>query len=223
MWTNRFAMKLGLLVIFVGTAVGTVTVYRFVKPTKPFLVTSSPKGTYAVAFTGDRERPKYPFITHHVMYSVTKNQKDYLDPTSIHSGDWMDASFELQYPDYQWVSEDILQLFRGEFFSKEPRESIRVINKATEKVQYLRIDSIDAFLLFDIQPTSEITLTVSARRGDSRWIEVECGLSEGRNIKQDDVTFIVDSNKKGPFTYDITIDDSGITINSSELRRYEPK
>jgi hypothetical protein len=195
--------------------VGSLALFRVLKAPEPFLAISSPKGTYLIQFTGHRDRPKLPLVNHQVDFSVTKNQQVYLANRFVHSADWMDMPFDLAYPDYRWLSENILQLYDAESFNSRQTKIIRVINKTSRRIQYVRVKSNDSFLLLDIQPGSTTILEVTAR-ADFRWIEVEGGFSNDRLIKSINRDFDVSQNYKGPLPYDIVIDDNGVSIVSAE-------
>ena len=80
----------------------------------------------------------------------------------LHSGDWLDPSFDLLYPQHTWVRVDLLHFHRKEFFDEGRRESIIIQNRTNRVIQYLQVTSVDSFLLFDILPGALTTLVVSA-------------------------------------------------------------
>jgi hypothetical protein len=139
----------------------------------------------------------------------------------LHSGDWFDPSFELLYPDHKWESDDILHFYKKEFFADGPPEKIVVLNKTREVIQYLRVTSVDTFLLFGVQPESTTTVAVSPPRGDFTWINVEGEFQGGRPIKGNGVGFLIAKGKKGPFAYSIYINENSFAIQSPELERYK--
>jgi len=223
MFENKAIVNLALLFTFVGVAVGSVTLFKIATEPKAFLSTSSPRRTYTVSLTGRKDRPKVPFVNHQVLFSVSRDQKVFLANKYLHSGDWFDPSFDLLYPEHMWVSDDILQFYKKEFFSEGQHESIVVANETKKTIQYLKVASVDIFLLFNIQPGSTTTLTVSAPRGDSRWIDVDGEFPEGQSTKQNGVGFVFSKAKKGPFTYYIYVDEGASKIESSELEKYKEK
>lgn len=212
MLIKKYVASISLGLVFVGTAVGAVVLFRVLKDPKPFLTISSPQGTYVIQFTGDRERPKFPLVNHHVAFSVIRNQQVYVASKVIHSCDWLDKPFDFAYPDHRWLSENTLQLYNARRFNAGQADRIRVINKTLESVQQLRVKSDDSFLVFDIQPGSTTILPLTVRRGDFRWIKVEGGFSKGGLIKPVIADFDIESNSTGPFTYDILIDENGASI-----------
>ena len=214
---KRMIWRIALLVTFVAAAVGSVTLVKTIIPAEPFLTTTSPKGTYTVRLTGRKDRPRIPFVDHKVRFSVTKGEKLFLADKFLHSGDWLDPSFELWYPENSWLSENILQFYKKEFRSDGAQESIIVLNKTAETIPFLRIVSVDTFLLFDVQPGTQSTLMVSASRTDSRWVSVEGELSGHRAIKSAEEGFVVAAGQKGPFVYYIYVTENGITIERRPL------
>lgn len=105
MFENKSIVNLALLIIFVGVAVGSVTLFKITTEPEAFLSTSSPRGTYTVRLTGRKDRPKVPFVSHRVVFSVSRDKEVFLANKYLHSGDWFDPSFDLWYPEHTWVSQ----------------------------------------------------------------------------------------------------------------------
>jgi hypothetical protein len=221
MFENKVIVNLVLLFTFIGAAVGSVTLFKITTQSEAFLITTSPKGTYTVRLTGQKDRPKVLFVTHQVLFSVSEGEKVLLANEYLHSGDWLDPSFDLSYPEHTWVSDDILQFYKKKFFDEGQHKSIVVINKTKEMIQYLRVTSVDTFLLFGVRPESTTTLTVSPPRRDSEWIEVEGEFLGGRRIKGDGVAFLIPKGKNGPFAYYVYINENSLTIESPDLEKYK--
>jgi len=216
---KRIIWGIALLVTFVVAAVGSVILVRTLIPAGPFLTTTSPKGTYTVRLTGRKDRPRIPFVNHEVRFSVTKGEKLFLSDKFLHSGDWLDPSFELWYPENSWFSENILQFYKREFRSDGAQESIIVLNKTAQTIPFLRIVSVDTFLLFDVQAGTASTLAVSAPRTDSRWVSVEGELAGHHAIKSAEEGFVLAAAQKGPFVYYVYVTENGISIESLDLQK----
>src|SRR5829696_1819241 len=216
---KRLIGRLALLFAFIVAAVGSVTVFQAIRPGEPFLSTTSPQGTYTVQLTGQQDRPRIPFVEHEVRFSVTRDEKAHLANKFLHSGDWMDPSFELWYPEHSWLNEHVLQFYKKEFRSDGAQESVLVVNKTSETILYLRVASVDTFLILDAAPGSATTLTVSAPRTDSRWISVEGEFAGGRSIKREGVGFAIPKGQKGPFVYHVYVNENGVAIESPDLQR----
>ena len=221
MFENRVIVNLILLFTFIGIAVGSVTLLKMSGQSEPFLSTTSPKETYVVRLTGRKDRPRVPFRVHQVLFSVSSDEKVLLADKHLHSGDWLDPSFELWFPEHTWVSDDVLQFYKKEFFDAGQHESIVVVNKTKEIIQYLRVTSVDTFLLFSLQPEFSRTLVVSPPRTDSRWIKAEGEFLGGQRIEGSGAGFLFPREKKGPFAYYIYVNENGLTIESPNLEKYK--
>jgi len=175
----------------------------------PFFATRSPGGTYTVNFTGQKQRPF--FFTNTVNYDVLKNGQLFLPSSHIHSGDALDISFELAYPNHRWLNEDILQLYREQYFNDGKPDTLVVINRTGQVIKYLKVDSVDKFLFFDLQPGAEVKLLNSPSRGDYKWLDVDGEFNDGRRIgRAEDLS---DDNKlDGPFTYYVYVNESGVAF-----------
>src|SRR5215213_1569203 len=109
---RRIIVKLALLFTFIAAAVGAVQVANITSERVAFLTTSSPNGTYVVRLFGQKDRPKVPMVSHEVVFSVTREGKALSADNFFHSGDWLDPSFDLIYPQHSWVKENVLHFYR---------------------------------------------------------------------------------------------------------------
>lgn len=205
-------MKLILLVVFAAAMISGVLIVRTTSQPEVFLTITSPNGNYTVSLAGQKDRPKLPFVSHEVRFSVTKEGKETSTNNFLHSGDWLDPSFALWYPQHKWITENGLQFYKEEFFNDGQRERISVQNKTDKVIEYLRVTSIDSFLLFDIPPGATTTLTVSPPRSDNRWISVTGEFRDRQQIGQKGEGFSFGKDRKGPLTYFVAINVDGLTI-----------
>lgn len=214
--------NLVLLFTFVGVAVGTIHIVQTIRHREVVLTTSSPASTYTVTLAGQRDQPKVLWLSHEVRFSVSKSKgaKESLTNKYLHFGDGFDPSFDHLYPQHKWVQENVLQLYNEEFLNDAERDNIVVQNKTDKVIEYLRVTSTDTFLLFDIQPGATFTLVDSDARSDTRWINVQGEFPERRKIKETGTNFLFPKGAKGPFTYFISINSDGLTIESPGLEKY---
>jgi hypothetical protein len=220
MKTNKAILRLSLLLTFVMTALASAAIVSRCQR-DVVLTTSSPKGTYTVRLTGQRDRPKVPLLSHQVLFSVNKDGKEVLTNEYLHSGDWLDPSFDVLYPQHNWVREDMLHFYRKEFFDEAGRESIVIVNRTDRVIHYLQVTSVDSFLLFDIPPGALTTLVASAPRSDLRWLAAEGEFVDGRKIERYGADFLLHSVSKQSFVYYVYIDEGGLKIESPDLPQYK--
>ncbi len=107
--SKKTVKSLIFIALFLGTLTLSLALYKFFVNRSPFLVTASPKGTYIVKLTGQKERPY--FFTNEVRFHVFKSEEPFLINKHLHSGDAFDLSFELGYPNYQWLDENVLHFY----------------------------------------------------------------------------------------------------------------
>jgi len=184
-----------------------------------FLVTSSPLQTYTVKLTGQKERPR--FFTVEVRFDAYRQGSPIWMNQYLHSGDWMDISFELAYPDHHWRSENILHFYREENFRNRDRGPTvaTLINDTDQVIEYLKLESEDIFLIFDLHPHSKAVLEISPPMSDVQGIGIEGKFSNGETF-QKGAGFDVKDKRKVPLTYTISLNDNDISIASSFL--YSP-
>lgn len=201
-----------------GTVFMSLVIAHAFAKASPFLTLTSPGGVYTVNLTGSKGRPY--FFTNTVRFSVLKSGQPYLSDTYLHSGDAFDPSFEVGYPDHRWPHDNVVQFYRKEAYDKSKADTLIVVNRTNEVVKYLRIQSEDKFLLFDIQPGGEITLSVSPSRGDLKWVEAEGEFSHGRHIGRHGVDFKIRKELGGAFTFYIYLNENGSNIESPQLENF---
>lgn len=202
----------------VGAALLSLGITRFVVKPSPFLTATSPGGTYAVSLTGSKERPY--FFTNTVRFSVLKNGEPFLADKYLHSGDAFDPSFGADYPQHRWVQENVAQFYREESFNTGTADRLVVVNRAGEVVKYLRLQAVDKFLLFDLQPGATVTLSTSPSRGDLKWVEAEGEFAHGRKIERRGDDFKIRKGLGGPFTFYIYLHENGAVMESPQLEKY---
>ena len=204
------------LLIFIGGLFGasilTFALYKISINRSSFLVTSSPKGTYTVELTGQKERPY--FFTNEVRFHVLKNEKLFLRNKYLYSGDSFDLSFELGYPNYEWLNENALHFYDGKKFNAGKPDTLIIFNKTDKMIKYLRVQSTDKFLLFNIQPGSETKISVTNFSKEYLWVDVEGENFEGQIIGN---SANLSKNKTThPFTFYIYVNNGSLTIESSQ-------
>lgn len=119
---------------FLGILLGSLVAYSFVLQSSAFLTTTSPQGTYTIDFTGQRDRPVVPLVDHSVRFNVFKDGKPFASDKDLHSGDWLDPSFDLLFPQHQWLSDKTLHLYREEYRRETPHDSVVVTNNTDSEI-----------------------------------------------------------------------------------------
>ena len=209
-------------VSLIGGLILSFTLYRASGGSSEFFTTSSPNGTYRVSLTGRKARPALGF-TNEVCFEVLKNGEPFIPKTYLHSADSFDLSFEAGYPNHDWLSENMLHFYREEYFNKGRPDKLIVANKTAETIRYLRVQSIDKFLLFDLQASSSVELAASPPRGDIKWVGAEGEFSNGRKIELKGVNFKTREELGSAFIYYISVTDHGLVVESPQLEKYESK
>src|SRR5262245_2284647 len=97
--------------LVVVTLVGILAHWWFAGPVVWFS-SSSPENSYKIELTGDKGRGGF-FIPAVVKYNLIKNGHLLAENRKAHSGDAMDISFELAYPEYTWINENVMRFWRN--------------------------------------------------------------------------------------------------------------
>ena len=175
-----------------------------------FFTTSSPNGTYSVSLKGDERRTL--LLPHEVRADVLKSGRPFVSNIFMHSShNAFDLSFEAGFPDARWLSDNALEFYRREYFEKGS-DSLIIENSSNRAVQFMRVQALNKFLVFDIQPGSSISLQIPAARGDSQWIALEGAFNDNQKIGFYQRSFDRRSTQRVRFNYQILITPSGIQI-----------
>jgi hypothetical protein len=220
--TKRIKLVAGGTAVLIGVFLVSLTLYRAGGGLSEFFVTSSPNGTYRVSLSGRKGRPPLG-LTSEVRFEVFKNGELFVPKKYLHSGDSFDLSFEAGYPNHGWLRENVLHFYRDEYLKKDRLDTLRVANRTSEKIRYLRVQSIDKFLLFDVEPFSSMEFAASPPRGDIKWVGAEGEFSNGQKIELTGVNFKTRRELGEAFVYYVSVTDHGLVIESPQLEKYEPE
>jgi hypothetical protein len=208
------------LIILLGVLFVSLIAYRTFAQESLISTITSPDKTYALRLTGQKSRPKVPLIAHTVYFDLFRNNEPVELKKVLHSGFWFDASFDTSYPRHSWVSNSIIMFYQK--ISKENERDTLILSNNTDKwIRYVRVQSVDLFLIFDVKPKSQTKLTAYPQTWLS-WLTVEGEFVDGNIISKNGTNFSIDPKLKGPFQYNISINDAGPEIESPQLKKYEP-
>ena len=182
---------------------------------------ASPNGDLVLRLTGDPTRATTPFRDHSVYFDLSRNAQPVLSNKFLHFGDWLDPSFNDLYTQHRWLSNTTIQFLREA--APEPEcDRLVVRNNTDQAISYLRIESRDLFLVFNLDPRSEVRIRPtpqSPQTSDLSWIEVEGEFADNRRIDWKGVNFTI-REQKGPFDYHISINAGGAQVTSPQLAEY---
>lgn len=209
-----------VLCLLVGAVSLSVLAFATSACVAPVTRIESPDKTYVLHLRGSTSRPDVPLIEHSVYFDLYRHGKQVVREGKLHSGDWFDPAFENLYGDYTWVNSSTL-IFHRRRGRKESRDNVNLTNNTSKSITFLRVQSGDLFLLFDLKPGAQASLSASPQTWLS-WITAEGQFEDGRSIPRQGVNFQIEPGLKGPFTYEIVINNDGPTISSSQLPVYRP-
>jgi len=209
---RKIATAIPIVIIILAAAVGLLVAWC---RGSTILTTSSPSRTYTVTIAGRKDKPIFP-VDYTVRMSVSKAGKSFLSERRVHSGDWLDAPYASLYPNFSWVSDNVLHLYRKQYFEGHPSEVI-VRNNLNEPVRFLRLNSYSMYFLFDLESGSETKVLIPPSRGDNTSIYVEGEFSEERKISGVGESFT--TNKPSTYYVDITRNGLTITIENPEVSK----
>ena len=177
-----------------------------------FLTTASPHNTFSVKLKGDKGRPL--IIPNEVRADVFKFGQPYISDIWLHStGDSFDVSFESGFPNVRWLNDRTVEFYRPEYFEKGV-DSLLVSNRAARTIKYIRVQSENKFLLFELPTGTSVSLNIPAPRGDSQWIALQGAFLDGKEIPFNSKTFNRRSTQRQHSVYEISIEESGSIIEA---------
>lgn len=204
------------LVVSLGLALFSAG-YWLLKAQSVFSTTSSPNHTYTVSLKGSKARAL--LMRNEVRADVSKEGQPFISDIWLHSArNAFDLSFEVGYPDVRWPTENLVEFYRQQYFEKG-FDLLTVRNSSRKPIKYIRVQSLNKFLLFDFEPGTSVSLRIPSPRGDSQWIAVEGVFSDGQIVPFNHQDFDRRSTQLNRFEYQIEISSSGSSINSTEDQR----
>src|SRR5262245_46445085 len=197
-----------------------IMVHWWVAEPAVWLSSSSPDQTYKVELTGDKGRGGF-FVPAVVKYNLIKNGHLLAKNRKAHSGNAMDISFEIAYPEHTWISENVIRFWRNESGAIDDSvNKISISNVANKIVKYLMLKTTYMFFVFDIQPHSTLQLSFTRRPEiTSIWCEGE--FDDGSRFEYG--AGFRESMTSEPLAYCMAIHDDQITISSRQERGYDYK
>ncbi|HKZ77011.1 MAG TPA: hypothetical protein VJ124_01720 [Pyrinomonadaceae bacterium] len=152
----------------------------------------SPDKTYVLYLTGKKSRPAVPIIEHSVYFDLYRHGKPVVRGRELHSGDWFDPAFENLYGDHSWANNSTLMFHRRKG-PERSRDTLNVANNTSKCIKFLRVQSSDLFLLFDLKPQARARLSASPQTWLS-WITAEGEFEDAQSISKLGVNFKIDSS-----------------------------
>jgi len=122
-----------------------------------------------------------------------------------------DLSFESGFPNVRWLSDNTVEFYRQEYFEKGS-DSVIIQNSSNRAIKYVRLQALNEFLIFDIEPGSSISVLIPAARGDSQWIALSAAFNDNQKIDFYPRSFDRRSTQRVRFNYKILITPSGLQI-----------
>lgn len=154
--------------------------FWFKQRSQEFLTTTSPDHTYTVRLKGSKGRAL--IMPNEVRADVSKAGQLFVSDIWLHRAeDSFDLSFEAGFPEVRWLTDNIVEFDRPEYFD-QGADSLTVENKAGKLIKYLRVQSENKFLIFELGSGESISLKIPAARGDSQSIAVAGAFDDGLEI-----------------------------------------
>lgn len=203
---------------FVGAIVLSIFAFQTIGHLRVISTIESPDKTYVVLLRGKASRPRLPITAHSVYADVYRHGELITRGQELHYGDWFDPAFENLYPGYTWVNNSTL-MFHRRNGHEGALDTLNVTNNTSKSIKFLRVQARDMFLLFDVKPQAQVNLSASPQTWLSGVI-AEGEFEDRTSIAFKQVSYQIDTWMKGPFTYEITINEAGATISNSKLREY---
>ena len=209
---HSISLRTWLLVVIVSCIGLFVTGYYCLhNRSGVFFTTNSPRGTYSVSLKGDERRTL--LFPHEVKADVLKTGRPFVSDIFMHSShNAFDLSFEAGFPDARWIKDNALEFYRREYY-ENGSDSLLIRNGSDRAVKFMRVQALNKFLVFDLEPGSSISLQIPAARGDSQWIAVEGAFNDNEKIGFYQRSFDRRSTQRVRFNYKILITPSAVRID----------
>lgn len=202
------------LILSIALGLSLFVGYWLLKPETIFSSVTSPNHTYTVELKGSKTRPL--LIPHEVRVDVLKTGQPFASDIWLHSAqDSFDLSFEAGYPDLRWLNDNLVEFYRQEYFEKGS-DSLTTRNTSLKPIKYIRVQSVNKFLLFDFEPGTSVSMKIPAPRGDWQSIAVEGMFTDGQFIPFQHKSFDRRATQSNSFNYQLEITASGSLLEAEE-------
>ncbi|MBA2503504.1 MAG: hypothetical protein H0V27_11540 [Pyrinomonadaceae bacterium] len=213
----RKRTKFGILT---ATLIFGIIAYAVLAQSPVWLSISSPNKTYTVELTGNKARPRSPFIEHETRFNLLKNGQVIIRNAYVDSYDWFDSGFEDSYPEHTWVNESALRFGLNVAESERGHDSLAISNNTGKTIKYLKITARDMVFVFDIPPNTNFKLSVPHQRWLS-WIACEGEFVDGQPILWNGVNFFHGNTIREPLRYCVSINDKALKIESPQMDGFD--
>lgn len=219
---KNFYKVAALLATLAVTLTAGIVIHRLLFKPHVWLSTTSPNKTYTVELTGDKGRGGFIFYNT-VRFNALRNGQSIVKNAHAHSGDWMDISFELAYPEHAWVSENVMRFWRNPHLpeEKEKSDTLLISNDTDKAIKYLKVNANDMFLVFVMQPKSTLKLS-STHQSWSSGVWVGGEFEDGQRIDYG-AGFPHHNKVNEPLRYCVSINPSYVKIESPQMEGYDDK
>jgi len=214
--------KVYIFIVLALTLYGGIAYWLFFSEPRIFLSLSSPNRTYRIDLRGNQWRPRYFFFEHAVNFDVFEGERRIIKNAYAHNGDGFDPGFQDSYPEHTWVNEQVLRFGRDLGATENNPDRVSVINRSGKLIRYLRIEANGMFLVFDMLPRSRLELASAPQssRADQSWITCEGQFVDGQTISDSGVNFPLRNTPSESLRYCISVEDSGLRIESLQNEGY---
>ncbi len=182
------------------------------------LSTTSPNHTYTINLVESLYPPGEPY-KYMVGLKIFRAGNLIADNSRFSGSDDFDRRFGDEYPEHQWMSENLLRL--GRKTSPSQYDTIVIRNTTNSVITYFTaLGKTEMFMLFDIQPDSVIKLNAQPqtdRDRDLSWIAYSGQLAGGKEIPPGGVNFKIHGKYIGPACYCVNIKNGEVLITSSNF------
>lgn len=216
---KTFYKLIAVAAIFFFILTAGILLHEFFFTSRVWFSTTSPNKTYTIELTGDKGRGGILFYST-VRFNALRNGQTIVKGAHAHSGDFMDISFELAYPEHEWVSDNIARFWRTPNVPESNFDQLVVSNNSGKAIKFLKIYAMDMFLIFDMQPNSTLKISASHQSWAS-WIKSEGEFIDGQPISGNGVNFLLKNGLDKPFRYCISISENGLKIENARAEGYD--
>ncbi len=214
---KRYTIVIGCAVFLLTLIAGVLIYWRFGYYVV-WLSSTSPNQKYTVEMTGDKGSGGI-LISSAVKYNILINGERITSDRLVHSGDAMDISFELAYPNHSWINENTLLFWSDRHRRQDNLDSLLLSNTSDKSIRYLRLKTgDDLFFVFDVQPQSQARVLFT-HRSAGKSISVEGAFENGSTF--DYAVSFRENGTKEPQGYCMRIEHHGVVINSPREKAYD--
>jgi len=191
-------------------------------PKSPVLLsTSSPSGLYKVSIEESTNPIDLALFSSDVSFSAYKNTALLVKSEHLVGFDNFPSQFLSIFPNAGWIGDNIL-IFRNKDYSEKDDDFDRIVinNVSDRPLKYIRINTKELCLIFDLGPKQRLELNIPHQKWIS-WVEASGMFDDGTRIPSSGTNFSHKDQLGNSLHYCVSVINDRLVVQSPVMEGFE--